>query len=287
MVDEQIEECLELLYRYEEIYSRGVKTLEVAKELSISPAAATDMLRKLANMGLVVHTPYRGAKLTDKGRELALKIIRKHRLSERLLTDILKADWSSVHEEACKIEHAISDRVEALIDEKLNKPATCPHGAPIPREGPVKQGALTLSSLEGEGVITRILKEDEEILKFFSKTGLKPGTPVKVVEKGPYGDPIVVNIDGKEKTISRVLAEYVVVKKAKRLTELKEGEKGVIVTIVNTDDISRRLMDMGLTPDTKIQVIRKAPFGGPIEVLVRGSKIAIGREIANRVFVEA
>jgi len=98
------------------------------------PGSVTNTIQHLKKRGLVKHKPYRGVTLTAKGEKIALNILRRHRLAERLLTDVLNAEWSSVHEDACKLEHALTREVVTLLERKLGYPKSCPHGNPIPSE---------------------------------------------------------------------------------------------------------------------------------------------------------
>lgn len=108
-------------------------TSDLAEHLGVSPPAVSRMLKQMEKQSLVAHTPYYGVRLTEKGREVALKIVRRHRLLERFLTDVLGYDPDAVHDEAERLEHYISDKFERRIDALLNFPARCPHGSPIPR----------------------------------------------------------------------------------------------------------------------------------------------------------
>ncbi|MDE2571320.1 MAG: metal-dependent transcriptional regulator, partial [bacterium] len=130
---ESIEEYLEAIFRLEREGS-GVTTSALASELGVSPASVSGMLKKLAGEGYLQHEPRGTATLTQKGVEIGARTLRRHRLAERLLTDVLGMSWDEVHEEACKLEHAISTRVEQRLIEILGHPRTCPHGHPIPAE---------------------------------------------------------------------------------------------------------------------------------------------------------
>jgi DtxR family Mn-dependent transcriptional regulator len=110
-------------------------TRDLAEALQVSPPAVSRMLRQLEQQLLVAHTPYYGVRLTDKGRAVALKIVRRHRLIELFLTEILGYDAGAVHDEAERLEHHISDEFEQKIDKLLNFPEACPHGSIIPRPG--------------------------------------------------------------------------------------------------------------------------------------------------------
>ena len=129
----EAEEYIETIYRLQK-RDGAAKTKELAEALSVVPGSITNTIEHLERHDLVVHEPYRGVKLTKQGEKIALGIIRRHRLAERMLTDMLNAQWSSVHEEACKLEHALTKKVAALLEARLGYPKFCPHGNPIPTE---------------------------------------------------------------------------------------------------------------------------------------------------------
>jgi len=125
-----VEEYLEAIYKLEERRD-AAKTGDLAKQLKVALGTVTNTIENMEKQNLVVHEPYKGVKLTDKGRKRALNVIRRHCLSERLLTDILRLEWSKVHDAACKLEHAFADEeLSRSLDEALGHPKTCPHGNP-------------------------------------------------------------------------------------------------------------------------------------------------------------
>ena len=125
-----VEEYLEAIYKLQG--GRPLGTTELGKELKVSAASASEMTDRLVERGLAEKTRDRGITLTRKGEKAALELIRKHRISERFLVDVLGMDWKDVHDEACRLEHAISPEVESRMEKMLGNPATCPHGHPIP-----------------------------------------------------------------------------------------------------------------------------------------------------------
>lgn len=133
------EDYLKAIWSLSERRSEGKSeagTKDLAEMLVVSPPAVSRMLKRMVNESLVAHTPYYGVRLTDKGREVAVRIVRRHRLLELFLWKILQYDENSVHDEAERLEHHISDEFEAKIDRLLGFPKSCPHGSPIPnREG--------------------------------------------------------------------------------------------------------------------------------------------------------
>ncbi len=212
---EKTEECLEILFRLEKNNKR-VKTTELAEKLGFPPSSMTVLLQRLANMGLVNYEPYKGVKLTDKGRKVAIKIIRRHRLSERFLTDILGLDWCEVHEHACKLEHAITDKIEEKLDEKLGGPTVCPHGNPIPTPSGkiIFEEDVPLSELQptDEAIITRIIDENPTLLRRLIAIGILPGVKITVKEKSPLGGALVLKIGDYEVAVGCDVASKICVK---------------------------------------------------------------------------
>lgn len=211
------EEYLEVIYRLEEKVGLA-RTVELARRLKVVPGSVTNTIRNLERRGLVIREPYRGAKLTGKGRKLALRVLRRHRLAERLLTDVLGLDWSKVHDAACKLEHAFSDDVIKPLEKVLGHPKTCPHGNPIPTKcGGIfeeKSEPLTNLNLQEEGIVVKITEEESDLLQYLATLGLTPGTSIKIVEKTPLNDLITVKVDGTNHALSRKVASIVEVKKA-------------------------------------------------------------------------
>ncbi len=159
----------------------------LAAALSVVPGTVTTMIKSLADGGLVVHQPRHGVRLTAEGRRVALNVLRKHRLVETFLVNVLKMDWSKVHEEAEKLEHAISDDVLDRLDALLGHPQTDPHGDPIPsRQGKLSsQVYATLATCLADRAmrIVRVTEQSEEFLRFAEQNGLQPGTAVSVVDR--------------------------------------------------------------------------------------------------------
>jgi DtxR family Mn-dependent transcriptional regulator len=192
-------------------YAKAIYTLEardgtastndLAALLGVRPASVSGMLRKLAELGLVEHERYRGVRLTERGRRVALEVIRHHRLLELFLVESLGMTWDEVHAEAEVLEHALSEELEELIAAKLGDPTVDPHGDPIPsRELKVAETqAPALAELEPGEVATfvRISDSDPEMLRFLGGRGIVPGTKLEVVERQPFDGPVFVRV-GKE-----------------------------------------------------------------------------------------
>lgn len=159
----------------------------LAGSLAVVPGTVTTMVKALADEGLVEHLPRQGVRLTVAGRRVALNVLRKHRLVETFLVNVLKMDWSRVHEEAEQLEHAISDEVLDRLDALLGHPTADPHGDPIPsRQGKLSsQVYATLSTCVPDRPlrIVRVTDQSEEFLRFAEQNGLQPGTAVKVTDR--------------------------------------------------------------------------------------------------------
>ncbi len=178
----------------------------------------TNTIESMEKQRLVRHKPYRGVNLTRRGRQIALDVIRRHRLSERLLTDILSLEWSKAHDAACRLEHAIADKdIVEPLEKALGKPKTCPHGNPIPSaSGEVveeKSKILANLSLGEEGIIVKVTNEKPELLQYLATLGLVPGSKVQIEEKAPFNGPIMVKVMGASYALGRNVASVIWVKK--------------------------------------------------------------------------
>jgi DtxR family Mn-dependent transcriptional regulator len=169
-----------------------VATGSLAEALNVTPGTITTMVKSMASRGLLEHQPREGVRLTAEGRALALAVVRKHRLVETFLVQVLKKDWKEVHLEAEALEHAISDRVLLRIDAILGHPSTDPHGDPIPgrKSTLLERGkGVTLASCDVLKPlrVERILDQSPEFLEFIQRTGLKPGARLRVLERDRAG----------------------------------------------------------------------------------------------------
>jgi DtxR family Mn-dependent transcriptional regulator len=215
IVSPTVEEYLEQIYRLEKEWGVA-KTGHIAEIVGVSLGTVTNTIEALKHQQLVTHEPYKGVKLTDAGLRIAVDVIRRHRLAERLLTDFLKLDWSSVHEHACRLEHAITDVLTKPLEKALGHPTSCPHGNPIPKAcgGILEEASQSLVGLPegGKGVVAKIVKENQEVLEYLLTINLVPGISIEVVEKAPLNGPITLLINGRRRPISRNLASIVWVK---------------------------------------------------------------------------
>ncbi len=175
---------------------RAVTTNSLAERLAVSPASASGMVKKLAELGLVVHVPYHGVTLTPEGERLALEVLRHHRLLELYLAETLGVPWDRVHAEAEVLEHHISEELEELIARKLGEPTVDPHGDPIPtRNGQLEEQpteALDELAAGEDGTFVRVSDSDPEMLRYLSKRDIAPGDRFEVVERQPFDGPLFV-----------------------------------------------------------------------------------------------
>ena len=210
-----VENYLKTIYQLQDERDDRVKTKEVAEELDISIPSVTNMLKSLSEEGLVDYKPYRGARLTEEGRKAALKVIRNHRLIEVFLVRTLGYSWDEVHDEAERLEHAVSDTLVSRIDAFLGHPKYDPHGDPIPTaEGEVhRPEAMPLSEAE-EGMrlrVERTLDQEPEVLRYLDRIGLTPNAVFEVVEVLPFDGQMFLEVDDDDATISHALASRLLV----------------------------------------------------------------------------
>jgi DtxR family Mn-dependent transcriptional regulator len=171
-----------------------VTTGRIAAALGVAPGTATSMVKALADGGLVSYEPYSGVALTGSGRQLALHVLRRHRLVELFLVRVMGMDWAEVHEEAERLEHAVSDRVIERIDDMLGRPAVDPHGDPIPdASGKVAEPELASLLACPTAVEVRVVRVDDqspEFLQLVERRGLKPGSRVAVESRDEAADTV-------------------------------------------------------------------------------------------------
>lgn len=171
---------------------------KLAENMNVSPGSVTSMLKTLADAGLAEYRPRIGSKLTGKGRSLALNVLRRHRLIERFLVDVLDIDWADVHEDAEKMEHVVTDRIVEKMDKVLGYPKLGPHGKPIPsRAGKIEKKLLTSLNNAKTGIPLRVVQieeKDPEFLRFLSQKGLRPGSTITVTERATEFDTVTLQI---------------------------------------------------------------------------------------------
>jgi DtxR family Mn-dependent transcriptional regulator len=192
----------------------SAQTGELAEALSVAPGSVSGMLRRLADAELVEHTAYRGVTLTDRGRDEALRVIRRHRVLETYLVEVLGLAWDLVHEEAERLEHAASDQLIDRMAEALGNPRFDPHGAPIPTaDGDVESEdliPLTEVPVGGIGEVRQVRDDDADRLRYVASLGLRVGTRFEVLDAAPFRGPVTirgVNATAKPQVIGFELAQ--------------------------------------------------------------------------------
>ncbi|MFQ6046695.1 MAG: metal-dependent transcriptional regulator [Gemmatimonadales bacterium] len=207
------EDYLKAIYMLEE---RGdaAQTSAIAEELDVAPPSVSGMVKRLSESGLLEHTPYHGVELTPAGRRAALRMVRRHRVLETYLTTKLGYDWDSVHQEAERLEHAVSDGLIERMAMALGNPLYDPHGAPIPtKDGIVESPEYTpLSELPVGSVaeLREVSDRDSEMLRFLSSLGLRPGVSFEIVARQPFNGPVTLRLVGppvKEQVVGHDLAQ--------------------------------------------------------------------------------
>jgi DtxR family Mn-dependent transcriptional regulator len=208
-------EALKAVYRLSRDGSEA-HTGDLAEALSVSPGTVSATVKRLAEKGLVDHRRYRGVELTAEGRRAAVAAIRRHRIVERFLSDMLGYAWNEADRLAGAFEHELPQEVEDRLFVALNRPTTCPHGFPIPeRDGSDVPELPPLYALEpgDEAVVAVPGSTDPDVIAFLETLGLRPGVEVEVKEKHPFDGPLVLRVDGKERTVSEKVASRIFVRK--------------------------------------------------------------------------
>jgi DtxR family transcriptional regulator, Mn-dependent transcriptional regulator len=193
----------------------AARTGDLATSLKVSPGTMTATVKKLADRGLAVHTPYHGVELTDAGRRRAMSVVRRHRIVERFLADMLGYSWSEADRLAPKFEHQLPQEVEDRLFAALDRPATCPHGFQIPGTG--TEDLPQMPSLYDLGPGDRAVvalpgSTDPEVAVFLEGLGVRPGVEVEVREKHPFDGPLVVSVDGHDRTLGEKVAHQILVR---------------------------------------------------------------------------
>src|SRR3990172_655391 len=214
MATSRTEEYLESLFKLQQ-NEDPVSISRLAKHLNLSAASASEMAKKLKVMNLV-STKGKKIYLTKKGDQAAKKVVRRHRLLERFLTDVLGLPWDEVHEEACRLEHGLSPKVEEKLAIYLENPQVCPHGHPIPdNKGVFPQNTTSpLSSLKpgDKGIVSEVPEEDPEMLKYLERLGLRPQVEVIIEEVAPLSGPFLIRIGKSKHALGRDVATLIQVK---------------------------------------------------------------------------
>ncbi len=211
------EDYIKVIYQLQQGGS-PVRTTSIAKALGVEPASVTGVIKRLAELNLVVYQRYKGVTLTPQGEKVALEVIRHHRLIELYLMEALGYSWDEVHEEAEELEHAVSPRFIERVAAALDHPATDPHGAPIPTRdghiGPQRGRKLSELSIGERGAITRVDDDDPALLRYLGSLGIRPGAEIEVLEVAPAGGSISVGVGGERHTLGAQAATHVFIEVA-------------------------------------------------------------------------
>ena len=187
----------------------------LAGYLEVSPASTTNLVKKLGELGLVQYTPYQSISLTTQGEQVALEVLRHHRLLELYLHDKLNLPWDQVHAEAEKLEHVMSDALEEAIAAALGNPTTDPHGDPIPtKDGHVEQiDGKPLSEAMSNCAyrLVRVLLQDSQRLSYLGDLGLYPNAEITLHKRAPFNGPLLIEIDGEHHALAHDMAESLLV----------------------------------------------------------------------------
>ena len=204
-----------IFFAEQEAPNRPVPMGIISKALGVVPGTATTMVKAMAKEKLLEYKPRVGAKLTTKGTKLAIRMIRRHRLIEVFLVEVLKLDWGEIHEDAEELEHVVSDRILEKIDELCNYPEFDPHGDPIPSADgtfkPLKHKSLMDCPTKRSLTIQRVLDQEAAFLKFAMDNGLNPGSTIEVLERNPIAEAITVNLPSGQLSLGSKVAEKILV----------------------------------------------------------------------------
>jgi DtxR family Mn-dependent transcriptional regulator len=205
-----VQDYAKAVYALESRRDAAVSTNDLAERLGVTPGSVSGMVRKLSELGLVEHEPYRGVRLTSQGRRVALEVLRHHRLIELFLAQELGMAWDQVHHEAEVLEHVLSEDLEQLISARLGHPTLDPHGDPIPTEGfEIDEGQTQSLDELGPGAAGRFVRvsdSEPEMLRYLVEIGVGLGDRLEVVSRQPFGGPVFVRIGGRELPLGGQLA---------------------------------------------------------------------------------
>jgi len=219
-----VENYLKAIYHGQALLAKDVRLVsmgQVAAALNVTPGTATTMVKALAESGLAEYEPYSGVRLTAAGEKLAALVLRRHRLVELFLVQVMGMSWDEVHEEAEQLEHVVSDRLIERIDRMLGRPTHDPHGDPIPTaEGTIAPGhhdSLLTCPLDTPLRVTRVADQDPAFLRFIESNGLKPGQGIAVESRDAAADSVRLRVaGGATMTIGARAASKVLVEKTGR-----------------------------------------------------------------------
>jgi DtxR family transcriptional regulator, Mn-dependent transcriptional regulator len=209
-ISHHVQDYAKAVYSLEARQGVAVSTNELAERLGVTPGSVSGMVRKLSDLGLVEHEPYHGVRLTDRGRRVALEVLRHHRLIELFLAEDLGMPWDRVHAEAEVLEHVLSEDLERLIAERLGNPTRDPHGDPIPSPAfEIDEGdTRSLEELQPgtAGRFVRVSDSDPQMLRYLAEQGIALGDRLVVAGRQPFGGPVFVRVGKRELPLGGQLA---------------------------------------------------------------------------------
>jgi len=210
------ENYLKSIFHLEKKYARGVSTNALAEEMETKASSVTDMIKKLSEKNLVNYKKYQGVKLSEKGNSIAVQIIRKHRLWEYFLVEKLDFNWDEVHDIAEQLEHIKSDELIAKLDKFLNYPKRDPHGDPIPdAEGNfanLEKKILAEFNEGDQGICVGVKDSSAAFLQYLDRNKIKLGKSITILEKEQFDGSMILKMNNKELTISKVAANNIYLK---------------------------------------------------------------------------
>lgn len=218
-----VEDYLKAIYRLSPA-GQPASTSQIASLLELSAPSVSGMVKRLSEQGFLEHVPYKGVQLTAEGRRAALRMLRRHRLIEAYLVEFLGYSWDTVHAEAERLEHAVSDLLVERMAAAMGHPTVDPHGDPIPAaDGSIQEHELTpLPQMPtGEPVeVRRVFRGDPERLRYLASLGLRPGVTVWITDRQPFDGPLTVEVGGDRHVLGHELARIIL------CTQRREMEEG-------------------------------------------------------------
>jgi DtxR family Mn-dependent transcriptional regulator len=215
MTTDSMEEYLETICKLSSEQS-PVALSALADQMRISSVSANEMIKKLMARDLVTYEPYKGVTLTAEGQTQALRVIRRHRLWERFLADMLGLPWDRVHQEACQLEHATSVLVEEKLAQFLGEPETCPHGYPVAGTDGSREEDFPLSEMEPgqRAVVLHVAEHNADLLRYLAELELRPQAVIEIEEVAPFDGPLTVRMGENRRVIGRQVASQITVRRA-------------------------------------------------------------------------
>jgi DtxR family transcriptional regulator, Mn-dependent transcriptional regulator len=247
IVSSTAEDYLKVVLKFED-RSEKASTSKVARHLEVTDSTVTDMLRKLQAAGLLEYKPYYGAALTAKGRAIALKILRRHRLIELFLHEVMGYGWEQVHDEAERLEHAVSDCFVDRIDALLNHPVKDPHGETIPDSRgfrPAEDGISLADAEIGRYTIQKVVDSVPELLAYLETEGILPTRSLSLLERAPFQGPLKLMVDGHDAPI------YIGLDVAKRIFVFSFDRKGASSRSAEMAETKKKTTSMAKRPRSR------------------------------------